>query len=559
MWAKLQQLITYLKDLWVKGFNNFDNYRDYRKIAQRYQSGPMALAIINGIVLFSSYFFFYNSDFTEVDDRLVCSYNFVPIAGDYIFFYGFICLFIICLWSNMRIPAKECLVIYLVLSYATIKKFLDTIKIFKDNNLVSIDNWFFSVSIASLNVKIALLVLVGLVLVFMYFLNHRDNEISFDGSFFLIIMLFLLGSFIFLSANNLIVFFFGLELQSLCFYILCSLKRSSNKSLEAGLKYFLWGSFSSFLFAFGLILIYGATGIAVFSDLYLLVTALEMKGLDFLLFHLGLVCLMAGFSFKLAVFPFHWWLADIYEGSADLVTFFLAIASKLPFFYIFSQLYINLYSQFLIYPYLLLIGGICSIVIGSLLALYEIRIKKLIAYSSIVHMGFMMISLSVATPLALMVSFYYFFIYLCMTINFFSIYLILRLANNSTFGNITDLVHLKASEPFLAYLTTVSLLSLAGIPPLLGFYGKLNIFYLLITSGDYFLCMFLVLWSILSALYYLRLIRFIFFDERNYQPMVFFQNISIYLYMLLVFFLFFTIGFLFFQEPIFLHFFSLFT
>jgi NADH-quinone oxidoreductase subunit N len=202
--------------------------------------------------------------------------------------------------------------------------------------------------------------------------------------------------------------------------------------------------------------------------------------------------------------------------------------------------------------------GFMSIVVGSVLALYEIKLKKLLAYSSIVHMGYIIISLSIGSKLGVIVSFYYFFIYVLVTLYFFSIFLAIRLSNNQTLKNITDFVYLRSNNKLLSLFTIVSLLSLAGIPPLAGFYGKLYVFSLLINSGYYYLCASLVLLSILSGIYYIRLIRFIFFDDKLHEPMVFIKPQSVYINMSIVFGFFINTGLLFFQEPMLIHIVSLF-
>jgi len=194
-----------------------------------------------------------------------------------------------------------------------------------------------------------------------------------------------------------------------------------------------------------------------------------------------------------------------------------------------------------------------SIIIGTILALYEIKFKKLLAYSSIVHIGYVIMALATNTKIGLIVSFYYFFIYIIITLFIFSIYLVIRISNNKTIRNITDLVYLKNNNKWLALITIVALLSLAGIPPLMGFYGKLYVFYTLIENGSYFICLLLLLLSILSCVYYIRLIRFIFFDDKLYQPMIFIKRQSTYIYMIISALFLINISFLFFQEPLLIH------
>jgi len=190
-----------------------------------------------------------------------------------------------------------------------------------------------------------------------------------------------------------------------------------------------------------------------------------------------------------------------------------------------------------------------SIIIGTILALYTVKLKKLFAYSSIVHMGYVLLALCLDSNLGGAISFYYFLIYILSTINIFIIYLVMKNTQVVVSGNITDLAHLKNNK-LLALMTIVSLLSLAGVPPFMGFYGKLLVFNILISSGNYIICLLVLLLSILSCVYYIRLARFIFFDDRNYEPITFQKKISIYIYISIAIFFFLNFSFLFFQEPI---------
>jgi NADH-quinone oxidoreductase subunit N len=192
-----------------------------------------------------------------------------------------------------------------------------------------------------------------------------------------------------------------------------------------------------------------------------------------------------------------------------------------------------------------------SIIIGTILALYVVKLKKLFAYSSIVHMGYILLALSL--NLGAFVSFYYFLIYLLITINIFSIYLLIKSSKVVVSGNITDFSYLKNSNKLLALITIASLLSLAGIPPFMGFYGKLLVFNILISSDNNMICLLLLLLSILSCVYYIRLVRFIFFDDRLYEPIAFQKKKSKYVFMFIAILFFLNITFLFIQEPLLLY------
>jgi NADH-quinone oxidoreductase subunit N len=207
----------------------------------------------------------------------------------------------------------------------------------------------------------------------------------------------------------------------------------------------------------------------------------------------------------------------------------------------------------MVYSYIFIVCSLLSIIIGTLLALYTVKLKKLFAYSSIVHMGYMLLALGLSSQIGMAIAFYYFLIYLLSTINIFSIYLLMKSSNLTVFGNITDLSYLKNSNKLLALISVASLLSLAGIPPFMGFYGKLFVFNLLVSTGNYIICLILLLLSILSCVYYIRLVRFLYFDDRNDELIVYQKIQSVYLYIFVSILFFFNLVFLFFQEPLFLY------
>lgn len=487
--------------------------------------------LINSLLFFYLYteaLFYYGNDL----------YIFSP---EYIYLYGLISIFIYNFFKKMT--SLDCLVSYIIIFYMLVHQYLSVLNI---DHYVNNELWYNDTII--INIKIILLISILIIFIFMFMLQNKYSEIYLNFENFSLILLCLAGIFIFLNSNHLFVLYLGIELQSLSLYILCCLKQYSNKSLEAGLKYFIYGSFSSLILLFGISLIYFLFGCLNLNDVNLLLVTIINE--DNIILHIGLICILIGFLFKLAVFPFHWWLADIYEGSSDIITFFLAVIPKLPFFYLLYRLYILLFSNFILYSYILIFCGLLSVLIGTILGLYAIKIKKLLAYSSIVHMGYMIIVLSSGSKIGIAISFYYFFIYIFTTINIFSIFLAIKTSYIYLFGNVTDFVYLKNSNKLLALITIASLLSLAGIPPFMGFYGKLYIFNILISSGYYYICLILVLLSVLSCVYYIRLIRFIFFNDKLDEQIGFQKIQTSYIYIFIAFCFFINIIFLFFQEPL---------
>lgn len=473
--------------------------------------------------------------------------NFLVFTPEILLLYVFIFLFIYSFF--FKISWNDCVLIYLSTVIAII--YLTNMVIKSE---ISWNNDFFFVSEQVLNIKISILVLVLIILLSMYFLGYEQVELALNFELFVIFILCIFGIFIFVMSNHMFILYLGIELQSLAMYISCALNKTSNKSLESALKYFFYGSYASAVLLLGIALIYGLLGTLNFNDIHIIFSSMDNINM---LLSFSLFCIIAGFFFKMAVFPFHWWLPEIFEGTADVITFFLAIVPKLSYFYVFSRLFYLVLSKNLLMLYVLIFCGLGSIIIGSILALYEYRFKKLLAYSSIVHMGYMVLALSTGLKAGLVASFYYFFIYIVINLSIFIIFLTLRLSvGSNTLGNITDLVFLKNSYKWLCFFMAVALFSLAGIPPLIGFYGKLFVFSLYVAQGDYLICLIILLTSVLSCAYYIRLLRYIYFDERN--TIVFFKVPNWWILFFIVLLFFFNISFLFIQEPLLIHLFVLF-
>ncbi len=284
------------------------------------------------------------SDYIVINESqdIIWLHNIIPFIAELCFVYFFILLFLYSFFNKMC--NLDCFIAYTGILLVVLTQYKRTfLMCYNATNLM----WFNSFS--SINIKIILFIIVGLVITIMFLTDNKKSEIILNFDNLSLIMLCVIGIIIFLTTNNLFVIYLGIELQSLALYILCSLKKYSNKSLEAGFKYFLYGSFSSAILLFGISLLYGLLGCLQLNDIYMLINVTNFEGNSYILLQIALLCILIGFLFKLAVFPFHWWLADVYEGTADIVTFFLAIVPKLPFFFVLSNLYINIFSKFIIF------------------------------------------------------------------------------------------------------------------------------------------------------------------------------------------------------------------
>ena len=316
----------------------------------------------------------------------------------------------------------------------------------------------------------------------------------------------ILGMMIMISSNDLIVFYMGLELQSLALYVLASFNRDNQLSSESGLKYFVLSALSSGLLLYGCSLIYGYSGSTNF-----LVISQNISEVQYGL-TLGIVFILVGLAFKISAVPFHMWAPDVYQGSPTSVTIFFAILPKIAAITVFIRFlyipFINLMDQ---WQTIIIFLSIASMVFGAVAAIGQKNLKRLMAYSSISHMGFALAGISVGTNEGIQSSIIYISIYIVMNLSFFSCLFMLR-KDDKYFENIDDLAGLSKNHPLLSLSLLIVLFSLAGIPPLAGFFAKFYIFLSVIEKEMYFLAIIGLLATVVAAFYYLRIIKTIYFD-----------------------------------------------
>ena len=319
----------------------------------------------------------------------------------------------------------------------------------------------------------------------------------------------ILGMMVMISSNDLIVFYIGLELQSLSLYVLASFNRDQIKSSESGLKYFVLSALSSGLLLYGCSLVYGFSGSTNFTYISNVSTNIEY-GVIF-----GLVFIIVGLAFKISAVPFHMWAPDVYQGSPTAVTLFFAALPKVAALTVFIRFlytpFVNLIDQ---WQTILVFISIASMIFGAVAAIGQFNLKRLIAYSSIGHMGYALAGLASGTNQGIQSSVIYISIYLAMTLAFFSCLFMLR-KKNIFYEKIEDLSGLSSNHPILSIALLIVLFSLAGIPPLAGFFAKFYIFMAVIEQSMYFLAIIGLLSTVVAAFYYLRLIKIIYFDKPN--------------------------------------------
>ena len=319
----------------------------------------------------------------------------------------------------------------------------------------------------------------------------------------------ILGMMVMISSNDLIVFYMGLELQSLALYVLASFNRDNLLSTESGLKYFILSALSSGLLLYGCSLIYGFSETTNFNEILNNSRGAEY-GLTF-----GIVFILVGLAFKISAGPFHMWAPDVYQGSPTSVTTFFAILPKIAALTVFIRFlyvpFINMIDQ---WQMIIIFISIASMIFGAIAAIGQTNLKRLVAYSSIGHMGYALAGLSVGTNQGIQSSITYISIYFVMNLAFFSCLFMLRRGDNY-FEKIDDLSGLSKNHPILAFSMMVILFSLAGIPPLAGFFAKFYIFMAVIEQSMYFLAVVGLLSTVVAAFYYLRIIKIIYFDPEK--------------------------------------------
>lgn len=325
----------------------------------------------------------------------------------------------------------------------------------------------------------------------------------------ILVVLATLGMGMMVSANTLIALYLGLELQSLALYVVAAINRDSTRASEAGLKYFVLGALSSGMLLYGASLIYGFTGHTEFGPI---AEAMQITGVSTGIVF-GLVFVLAGLAFKISAVPFHMWTPDVYEGAPTPITAFFAAAPKIAAMGLLVRVSVEAFEPAMReWQQVLTFIAIASMVLGAFAALGQRNIKRLMAYSSIGHMGFALVGLAAGTQAGVQGVVVYMAIYAAMTLGTFAVILSMRRAGGMV-EEIDELAGLSKTNPLQAFFLAMLLFSLAGIPPLAGFFAKYFVFLAAIEAELYVLAVIGVLASVVGAVYYLRIIKLMYFDE----------------------------------------------
>lgn len=374
--------------------------------------------------------------------------------------------------------------------------------------------------------------------------NHNVFE------FPVLMLLSIVGMFILASSNDLMAFYIGLELQSLALYVLVSINRDSEQSTESGVKYFVLGALASGIILFGSSLIYGFSGATNLDEISSLLAMNHAQGTVSPGIIFGFVLIIAGMFFKLSAVPFHMWAPDVYEGSTKTVVAFITTAPKIAAL-AFLLRFITSLDPALFPPFskIIILVSAGSMIVGAFAALRQDNFKRLLSYSSIANMGYILIAVSIGTHAAIQSGLIYLIIYMVGSIGIFAIISILQ-KNDQEIDKISDIAGLARSNPVYAVAFAVLMFSIAGIPPMAGFFGKFFVFKEAISAGYITLSIIGVITSVVACYYYLRIIKVMYFDNSSDSSEIINPNAGILLKIIIFLSVAFTLLMIFFADDV---------
>jgi len=355
-----------------------------------------------------------------------------------------------------------------------------------------------------------LMLYLSVVVVLIYSRSYIQTRDLYRGEFFVLVLFALLGMMVMVSASHFLTLYLGLELLSLSMYALVALQRDSRNATEAAMKYFVLGALASGMLLYGMSMIYGATG-----NLELAKVAATIPSLDHLdtVLVFGLVFVVAGLAFKLGVVPFHMWIPDVYHGAPTAITLFIGSAPKIAAFAFVMRLLVDgLGGLVADWQPMLVLMAILSMAIGNISAIAQTNLKRMLAYSTISHMGFLLLGFLAGSENGYSSAMFYVLVYVLMSLGSFGMILLLSRAGFEA-DQLDDFKGLNRRSPWFAFMMLLLMVSMAGIPPTVGFFAKLSVLQAAVQAGYLWLVVFAVLMSVIGAFYYLRIIKLMYFDE----------------------------------------------
>lgn len=377
---------------------------------------------------------------------------------------------------------------------------------FATTQVITFDGSFVRDSFADVLKIFTVLVSIGIFLFSReYLLQHK----FYSGEFFILGLFGVLGMFVMISAHNMITMYIGLEIMSLAMYAMIALRKDSGEALESSMKYFVLGALATGMLLYGFSMVYGATGSITFPEMAKVIAEgdVDMKVLAF-----GVVFVVIGLAFKLGAVPFHMWVPDVYHGSPSAVTLYLGTAPKLAGFAMLYRLLAEGMPGLVVdWQELIIILSVLSMVVGSIVAIAQDNLKRMLAYSGIGHMGFLLLGVIAANPSGYSASLFYIIVYAVTGLAGFGIIVALS-KTGEEFDKISDYAGLNARNPWLALMMVFIMMSMAGIPPFIGFWAKIIVIEEVVKAGFVWIAVIAVLTAVISAFYYLKVVKAMYFD-----------------------------------------------
>lgn len=429
--------------------------------------------------------------------------DFAPASSE-IFMLIMVCVVML---ADLTIGKNKRYVAYLLTQITLLGCAVLTFKSFSGEAVLTFSGMFVDDSLADI-LKLMTYGTVSAVLIYSYtYISERD---MLRGEFFSLVLFATLGMMVMISASHFLTLYIGLEILSLSLYALVALRRDSTEATEAAMKFFVLGALASGFLLYGMSMVYGATGSLQITE----VAKAIQDGVNAKqVLVVGLVFIVAGISFKLSAVPFHMWAPDVYQGAPTAVTLFIGSAPKFAAFGFVMRLLVeglgNMSSD---WQGILVILAVMSMAIGNIAAIAQTNIKRMLAYSTISHMGFLLLGFISADANGYSSSLFYVIAYVLMTLGTFAMIMLLCRSGFEA-ENISDFKGLSKRNPWYAFITLLLMFSLAGIPPMIGFYAKLAVLQAVVNAGYVWLAVAAVLFSLIGAFYYLRIIKFMYFDE----------------------------------------------
>ena len=437
--------------------------------------------------------------------------NFIPALPE-IFVLGMACFILI---LDLFLSDRSRVVTYLLTQATLVGAFLLSLSLYNVVRELSFIDTFVLDPMASV---LKLVVYLAAFMVFLYSRGYLRERGMFRGEFFVLGLFGVLGMMVMISAHSLLTIYMGLELLSLSMYAMVAMQRDSKVAAEAAMKYFILGAMASAMLLYGMSMIYGVTGTL---DLAEVSSAVEGKGNQLILVF-GLVFLMVGVAFKLGAVPFHMWVPDVYHGAPTAVTLYISTAPKLAAFAMLMRLLVDglgaLQAQ---WHDILILLSVLSLAIGNVVAIAQTNIKRMLAYSGISHIGFLLLGVLSGSQEGYAAAMFYAIVYVIMGLGGFGMVILMSRAGFEA-DQLDDYKGLNQRSPWFALMMMLLMFSMAGVPPFIGFWAKLSVLQAVVDANMVWLAALAVIFSVIGAFYYLRVVKLMYFDkpmdESRFRP-----------------------------------------